>query len=1372
MQLPPSPDISAPAAPTAVGDATAGGPGAPTTPASFAQQRLWFLAQLPGGAAAYNESVCHTLDGPVRADVLVEALSFLADRHEALRTTLVESEGTVLQRIAPPGGTYALTVQDLTGAKDPDASFANARSEEASAPFDLAVGPLARGRLVVLGPERHGLLLTFHHAVYDGQSMDVMMRELGIVYEALLRGGEPGLPPVTGAYTAYTAQQREAVLDGRLAAQETYWQQALDGVPAAIDLPTDRPRPPEQSFVGEHIDFTLDPAVSTALRALAREHRATPYVTLLTGWAILLHRLSGSTDIVVGTPVAHRRGAGASAFIGFLVNSLPLRVDLSGSPTVAEALARTKAAVRAGLAHQDLPFERIVELVNPPRSASCSPLFQTMLAWQPERGGLLHLPGVRAETLPLVHSPAKFDLSLAVTDTQAGFVGRLDYATALFDEATVRRWVDHLARLLADMARHPDRDIAAVELMGESEQHELVADWDAATDPARLRPDPRGATAADAPDTTGAADTADQAVVPPPAPVPFDRASGIVELFEAQVRARPDQTAVVCALRSLDYAALDRRANRLAHALVTRGVRPGEVVGLHLGRDVELAVGVLAVLMAGAAYLPLDPSLPADRLAGMVQDAHCPVVLSDQELSGLPDTWLRLTAVEEESPDGVRAPAQNRDPGALAYVLFTSGSTGRPKGVAVEHRSVLNLFRVWQERMGAPAGEIGSAWSSIGFDASVHELLLPLTTGGELHIVPEELRADPAEVLDWMRRAGVEQAFLPPAYIRWIDEAPEERLRGLRLRRLLTGVESLTEAALHRMTRVLPGLRVCFGYGPTEATLYSTAYYDPRPVEGPCPIGRPLPGTRLYVLDARLRPVPPGVVGEVYLGGAGLARGYLGRPELTDERFLPDPFFPGERVYRTGDLARRLSDGQAHYVGRGDDQVKLRGFRIELGEVEAALGALPDVREAIVLAGKDAVGQQRLVAGIGLGDAPARGVHGWRAALARRLPDYMIPGVFVELPELPLTRSGKPDRAELMRLAAETGSDQVNTATPRDHVEHALYRIWREILPHPAIGITDNFFDIGGTSLSAIKVAHAVTETFGRRVPVAEIMLRPTIEALAGLVREDGGDRVPGSVVEFRAGLGPRVVCVHPAGGTAFCYLPLVALLPEAAGVYGVQSPGVNPGEEPLPSVTAMAEAYLRLLGGLDGGPVVLTGLSYGGLVAHEMGRLLAEAGREDVSVVLLDTQATNDESARAGITSVDMAEFRDKLVRFNGMYPGIEDAQVERYFRIYNHNRLTAREHLPVLSPVRTVLAEAVPGGEDTPLNARVREFWASRAAGDFRVETLECDHWEVLESAAAARVADLLTAELAHHTGRTESLGPQPPRPRSLGTSPAEAR
>ncbi|MEU9454342.1 amino acid adenylation domain-containing protein [Streptomyces sp. NPDC048277] len=1319
-------------------------------PASFAQQRLWFLAQLPGGNTAYNETLAFLLDGPLDRGTLAAALDALTDRHETLRTRLVAEAGGVHQHIDPPGSGHPLDVEDLTATADPGTRVAVAQQEEAEREFDLAAGPLWHGRLLALGTARHVLLLTFHHSIYDGASMNVMMREVGLLYEALSAGVPDGLPELRLQYADYADAQRESVLGGALEAQEAYWKGVLADAPAMLELPLAGPRPAEQGYDGGRVGFELDADVTAALRGLAREHGATLFVAVLTGWAILLSRLSGQQDIVVGSPVAGRRGPGTAGLIGFLVNSLPLRVDLSGSPTAAEALARTRAVVRAALAHQDLPFERIVEVVNPPRSAAHTPLFQTMVAWVPDRHDLLKLPGVETTPVPIAHAPAKFDLALSAAESEGRVTGHLDHATALVDTATAERWAGHLRHLLTDMARRPHRTVDTLELMDPRERLALIGAGDAT----RERPED---AARERPVNLAPSDVTASAL---------RAASGLAELFEARARAHPTATAVADRDHALDYETLDRRANRLAHALVARAVRPGDVVGLHARRTCDLAVGVLGILKAGAAYLPLDPGQPRERLTGMVEDAGCPVVLSDHTDEDRPRDWLGIDTVEAEAKVEAAAAVEaagrgttwdrppagiTRTPDQLAYVIFTSGSTGRPKGVAVEHRSVLNLFAAWHDRMGTAPGEAGSAWSSIGFDASVHELLLPLTTGGVLHIVPEELRGDPEALFAWLREREIVQAFLPPAYVKWVDESPAERLRGLALRKLLTGVESLTEAALHRMTEQLPGLRVCFGYGPTEATLYSTAHYDPRPLDRPCPIGRPLPGTRCYVLDARMQPVPPGVVGEIHLGGAALARGYLGRPDLTEERFLPDPFVPGARVYRTGDLARWGDDGQIHYAGRADDQVKLRGFRIEPGEIEAALTRLPGVREAVVLADHDRAGRPRLVAAVGRGGAAARTSADWRTALARRLPDYMVPAVVLDLETLPLGRNGKLDRAALLGLVHEQTSGQVNTASPRDHVEHAVYRIWQRILLHPAIGVGDNFFDIGGTSLSAIKMAHEVGETFGRRLPVAEVMVRPTIEALAALLREDDTDRAPGSLVEFRRGTGPRVVCVHPAGGTAFCYLPLAARLPEHTGLYGIQSPGVNPGEDMLPTVEAMAEAYLRLLEPLGEGPLVLTGLSYGGLVAHAMGRLLGAAGRGDVSVVLLDTQATDDAEARAAITAVDADEFRDKLVRFNGMYPGIDDAQVDRYFRIYNHNRLTAREHVPAASPARLILAQAVPDGTDTPFHAEVRAFWQRRAQGEFRVETMECDHWEILEGAETARVVALLAAELAHHEGQS---------------------
>jgi amino acid adenylation domain-containing protein len=1265
---------------------------------SSGQQRLWTVSQLDGAGPAYNEAMAFALRGPLDREALQRAFDALADRHEALRTRIVVEDGKPVQIVEAAGHGFPCVVTDVAGPGE----AAELRRTAAFEPFDLTRAPLARAWLLVGAPppgfhatgehrqfrdgEDHVLLITVHHAVFDGWSRTLLLRELGVLYAAQLSGVPADLPPAR-PYREHSRAQQDWLAGDGPAPHEAYWRDRLDGVPPVLELPTDRPRPARQDYRGARVPVSLGPELTARLKAVAREHGVTLYSTILTCWFILLSRLSAQTDIVVGLPTANRGVRSEYPdTIGFFVNTIAVRADLAGAPTGAALLKQVRAALRGAIDHVELPFERVVELVNPPRSPAHTPLFQTMFAWVPTMHDLLELPGVAVEALDVEHAPAKFDLALGLADENGDVLGHLDYAVALFDHPTAERYARYLVRLLDQLATRPDAGIASYELLDDAERREILNAW-----------------------STG--------------PRPRRRPGGLVERFTTHADTTPDAPALVCDDRTLTYRELDRRSTKRANALRRRGARPGGVVAIHSGRSAELVVSVLGVLKTGAAYLPLDPAQPAARRAAMVEDARPVLVLGDDVID-----------LEAEG-DETRRPVTT-DRHETAYVIYTSGSTGRPKGVAVTHHSVLALFDQWLDRFGATPGEATSAWSSIGFDASVHELLLPLTTGAVLHVVPEDVRPDPAALLAWLRDHRVVQAFLPPAYVRWIDEDPA-RLHGLALRQLLTGVEPLPEAALARFAAALPGLRICFGYGPTEATLYATAHFDPEPRDRPAPIGRPLPGSRLYLLDERLRPVPPGVAGEVFLAGDCLARGYLNRPGLTAERFVADPFVPGERMYRTGDLARWLPGGEAEYAGRRDDQIKLRGFRIEPGEVTAALLAVPGVREAAVLVDRE--GEPRLVAGVAGGGG--RTPHEWRAVLADRLPDYMIPSVFAEFDRLPLSRSGKLDRdAVLAHARASASNNPVNTAAPRDQVELALLRIWRELLLHPAIGVSDDFFDVGGTSISAIKLAHTIGAEFGRELPLRDVILHPTIEAQAALLRADSPPR-GGSLIEFRRGDGEtRVVCVHPAGGTAFCYLPLSAALPEDAGVLGIQSPGLNAGEEPLPSVEAMAEEYLRLVDPQLSETLVLCGLSYGGLVAYEMGRRLAEH-HPRVSVVLLDTTATDDPAARAAIEPVSAAEFREKLVRFNGMYPGIEDAQIERYHRTYNHNRLTAREHDPGETAARVVFVQAV--GEDTiPGTA---EFWRRRARGEFEVVPADCGHWDMLESDALPLVAKIITAELA---------------------------
>ncbi|MFF5860743.1 amino acid adenylation domain-containing protein [Streptomyces sp. NPDC012751] len=1340
-------------------------------PCSFSQRRLWFLAQMPGAGEAYHMPLAYELRGPLDRDVLTRALDRLADRHEALRTRLVAVAGEVFQRIDPPGGGFPLRTHDLTGRPDAEDRLDALRREEATAPFDLARGPLFRGRLVALAADRHVLLVTAHHVVSDGWSTGVFTRELGELYAAFRAGGDDPLPPLPARYADHAAWQRERLSADTVARQSAYWRDALADAPVLLDLPTDRPRPAEQDHRGAQLRVEFDAELTTALRTLSRRNGSTLFMTLLTGWALVLSRWSGQTDVVIGTPTANRGRAELEALIGFFVNSLALRVDLSGEPSVAELLKRVRGVTLSALTHQDLPFEQVVQVVKPPRSPAHTPLFQVMFAWQNTEGGEPALPGLDVTRLEEAGAGAKFDLALSLAEEGDRVVGTLDYACALFDRETVERHCRQLRRVLTQMAADPQRPVSSLELLSERERAQLLDDWN----------------------DTGPAIPA----------VPFPA------LFEERVRTTPQAVAVEFGAVSLTYAELNARANRLARHLVGLGVRPERLVAVALPRSVRWLVAILAVLKAGGAYLPVDPAYPADRITYMLTDADPVCVLTDaataRTLPGttaplllLPDTGTDTgtdtdTGTHTDTDTGTHtgtgtgtdthtdtdtdtgplhsaAPAESATPAvpvlthpadaldltdaergaplraaSPAYVIYTSGSTGRPKGVVVTHTGLAALSASQIERLAVTPDSRVLQFASPSFDAATWEVCMALLSGARLVMAPADELLPGEGLAGVLRRHAVTHATLPPTALAVLpDDALPDGMT------LVVAGEACPPALVGRWSA---GRRMINAYGPTETTVCATMS-DPLSGAVTPPIGTPVAGTRVYVLDAHLRPVPPGFRGELYVAGAGLARGYLGRPELTAERFIADPYGPpGTRMYRTGDLARWRADGRLEFVGRADHQVKVRGFRVEPGEVEAVLREQPGVLEAAVLAEPDAAGGTRLIAGVARDGAVPRPAAEWRAALARRLPAYMLPELVVEVPRLPQTPNGKLDREALLAQARTAGPAQVNTSTPRDHIELALYRIWKRLLLHPDIGIRDDFFDIGGTSISAIRLAHAVRETFGEPVPVRDIMLHPTIEALGGRLRQGAAAQPPGNLIAFREGDGSgSVVCVHPGGGTAFCYLPLARALPEDCGVYGVQSPGLNPGEDFLPTVEAMAEEYLRLIEPLlDGRPLVLTGLSFGGLVAHEMGRRLALAGHTELSVVLLDTHGDDDDdAARAATEPVPMAEFREKLVRFNGMYPGIEDEQIERYHRVYNHNRTAAGAYRAPSTQARLVLLQAI-RGLDAPAVRTAADHWHRRVGtGRLRVERLDCDHWEILEPAGIPRVAALLESELARPATR----------------------
>ncbi|MET0395626.1 MAG: amino acid adenylation domain-containing protein, partial [Longimicrobiaceae bacterium] len=1039
-------------------------------PLSFAQQGLWFVEQLGNLGATYHVPLRLRMRGELHRDALARALDGIVARHEALRTTFTQVDGIPEQRIAPAEADgLPLAEHDLAGRPDPEAELGRLMAGEAHAPFDLERGPLVRGRLVRLAADDHVLLLTMHHIVADGWSMRVLLGELAARYAAHHEGREAALPELPVQYADYAAWQRRWVEGEVLREQAAYWTRTLGGAPELLELPTDHPRPAQVDHAGASLRVELDEALTTGLKALSRRHGTTLFMTLLAGWAAVLGRLSGQDDVVVGTPTAGRGRPEIEGLIGFFVNTLALRVELSGSPTVAELLARVRERALAAQQHQDIPFEQVVNLVDPARSLSHTPLFQVVFAWvNTPLGAGISLPGLELDAAITGASQAKFDLSLTLQEAGDRIAGGVEYATALFERATVERFLGCLRRVLEAMAEDERQAVDRQPLLSPAERRQAVEGWNA--------------TEAEYPGR-----------------------SCVHELFERQVERAPGATAVRSGDERLSYAELNARANRLAHHLRALGVGPEVRVALCVERGPGMVAAVLAVLKAGGAYVPLDPAYPRDRLAYMLADSAPAVVLTQgavaEALAGVLDgPGGGVPVLELDAAAPAWAPRRDTNParGGLtpehpAYLIYTSGSTGLPKGVLVPHRGLCNVAAAQQRAFGVGPDDRVLQFASLSFDAAAFELVMALASGAALCVAPREELIPGPGLLALLRAHAVTTVTLPPSALAAL---PVEELPALRT--ITVAGEALPAelaarwGARHRLWNL---------YGPTEATIWSTAAECADPARRP-DIGGPVANVRAYVLDAGLEPLPVGAAGELYVGGAGVARGYLGRPGLTAERFVPDPFggAPGARLYRTGDRARRLADGRLDFIGRMDHQVKVRGFRIEPGEIEARLAEDPAVREAVVLAREDPAfgmpGEKRLVAYV-VGEARAEAL---RARLRQSLPEHMVPAAFVFLERLPLTPNGKLDRRALP--APELASAEDRYVAPRTPVEDVLAGIWAETLRLERVGVEDGFFELGGHSLLATRVVSRVRDLFGVELPLRALFEGPTVAELAGRVEE------------------------------------------------------------------------------------------------------------------------------------------------------------------------------------------------------------------------------------------------------------------------------
>jgi len=1184
-------------------------------PASFAQQRLWFLDRLFPGNSFYNVSAALRLTGSLNLAALERTFNEIVRRHEALRTTFRMLEGQLVQVIAPTL-TLPLPVVDLRSlpATEQEAEIRQLATEERSRPFDLSQDSLLRVMLLQLDSSEHILLLNLHHIVSDGWSIGVLIRELGTLYTTFANNQPSPLPELLIQYADFADWQREWLQGEVLETQLAYWKQQLDTLPL-LNLPTDRPRPATPTYRGATQFLELPKSLSEELEALSQRQGVTLFMTLLAAFQTLLYRYTQQEDIVVGSAIANRNRREIEGLIGFFVNSLVLRTNLLGNPTFLELLDRVREVALGAYAHQDLPFEKLVEELHPERNLSYHPLFQVAFSLQNTPIEALELPGLTLSWLEFDNPSAKFDLELHLWESSEGLRGQVIYSTDLFDDSTITRMLGHFQTLLKGIVANPQQRLGKLSILKESERHQLLVEWN---------------------------DTQTN----------YPKDLCIHQLFEAQVEQTPDAIALVFEDEQLTYQQLNNRSNQLAHYLQKLGVGSEVLVGICLERSVEMVVGLLGILKAGAAYVPLDPTYPQERLNFMIEDAQVSILITYSAAPIIKVDWGERTkcsdrqhqlsvicldkdmdAIAQESHEN---PISSVTPDNLAYVIYTSGSTGKPKGVLIEHRGLCNLSKAQIQTFNlSPCNRI-LQFASLSFDASIFEIIMALGTGGTLYVASKEALLPGAALLQLLRDNQITNVTLPPSVLAVL---PAQELPALR-----TIISAGEACSIDIVKRWASGRRFFNAYGPTEATIWSTIA-ELNDDSEKLFIGRPIANTQVYILDSHLQPVPIGVPGELYIGGKGLARGYLNQAELTAHAFIANPFSNqlGNRLYKTGDLARYRPDGNIEFLGRIDEQVKMRGFRIELGEIEVVLNQHPEVKEAVVIATEDASGNKRLVTYVvpntkGGFNHDATGTcesadkpaptnlksNDLRHFLKAKLPEYMIPSAFVILETLPLTPNGKVDRRLLKTLNTDKTQLAEAFIAPRTPTEEAIAKIWVELLKCHRVGIRDNFFELGGDSLLAVRLIAQIHQQFKRELPLSTLFLTPTIEGLASVLEQPTDSLLWSPLVPIQpAGSKPPFFCVHPIFGVVFPYYELAYCLGLDQPFYGLQPLGLDGEQPPLTRIEDMATHYIEALRRVQpDGPYFLGGWSFGGLVAFEMAQQLLASGHQVALLAILDTLA------------------------------------------------------------------------------------------------------------------------------------------------------
>ncbi|MEH2385074.1 MAG: amino acid adenylation domain-containing protein [Nostoc sp.] len=1195
-------------------------------PTSFAQQRLWFLDQLAPGNPFYNVSTALRLTGSLNFTALKQTFTEIVRRHETLRTMFAIVEQQPVQAIPAESGanepslSIPLPLIDLRNfeSQERDIQMQQIVTAEAQHPFNLTTGPLLRVKLLQLDEAEYMLLLNLHHIVADGWSIGVLIRELGILYKAFAEDKpyliSTHLPELPIQYADFAEWQREwlqglgANGTSPLQTQLAYWQKQLDGI-SVLNLPTDRLRPAVPTYRGAKQFLELPHFLTQALEALSYQEGVTLFMTMLAAFQTLLYRYTQQEDITVGSPIANRNRSELEGLIGFFVNSLVLRTDFSGNPTFRELLNRVREVTLGAYSHQDLPFEKLVEELHPERDLSYHPFFQVVFSLQNTPIETLELPGLTLSVFEFDTKTAKLDLEFHLWQDLDSLKGQMVYSTDLFDDTTITRMLGHFQTLLESIVGNSEQRLSDLSLLTEEERQELLIDWN---DTKRDYPENKC----------------------------------FHQLFEAQVEKTPDAMsatgyayALVFGDEQLSYKELNIRSNQLAHYLKKIGVESESLVGVCVERSsfaqrleektlpkasLEMIIALLGIFKAGGAYLPLDPSLPQERLNFMLEDAQVSVLLTQEKLLKhfddfsnpiicIDKDWATITQHSQENPTNC-VTSDN-----LAYVIYTSGSTGKPKGVLLQHRGLSNLAKAQIEVFNLQPSHRILQFASLSFDASIFEIVMALQTGATLYLANKESLLPGQPLLQLLREKAITHVTLPPAVLAVL---PTESLPALQT--IICAGESCTDDIVKRWWS--SSRRFFNAYGPTEATVWSTVAEISSLSEKP-PIGRPIANTQIYILDKYLQPLPIGITGELYISGEGLAQGYINRPELTTENFIPNPFNhqKGARFYKTGDLARYRPDGNIEFLGRIDNQVKIRGFRIELSEIETVLSQHENVQKAVVIAKENVSGDKYLLAYIVLNVEMQNMASLLRKFLKEKLPEYMVPKAFVMLDSLPLTTSGKVDSWALTELdsPASRSIDKAFIA-PRTPTELTLAQIWVEVLNVERVGIQDNFFDLGGDSLLTVRLLKQINKQFEYELPLSSLFLNPTIESLATSLSSET-DSLPWSpLVPIQpAGSNPTFFCVHPIFGVVFPYYQLANHLGKNQPFYGLQPIGLDGKTPPLTNIEDMATHYIEALRRVQPkGPYFLGGWSFGGWVAFEMAQQLQKSGEEVALLAVLDTLA------------------------------------------------------------------------------------------------------------------------------------------------------